>query len=99
MKIQVWVTSGDYEAWQKIIPQAARDGVYDPKLEIVRNEKISEFGVKYGDTYGEMQFNGYKDFLKFVEFIDEEIIIIPKHRRADGDKYDMVIEIYDDYRE
>ena len=95
MKVQVWVTSGDYETWQKIIPQAARDGVYNPKLEIVPSDKTSP----YLDSYGEMQFNGYKDFLKFIEFIDEEIIIIPKHRRADGDKYDMIIEIYDDNRE
>ena len=91
MKVQVWVTSGDYKAWQEIIPQAARDGVCDPKLELFR--------YPYGAMYGEMQFNGYKDFLKFIEFIDEEIIIIPKHRRADGDKYDMIIEIYDDNRE
>ena len=96
MKVQVWVTSGDYEAWQKIIPNAARDGVYDPKLEIITtNEKTSPYFV----TYGEMQFNGYKDFLKFVESIDEEIIIMPKRRRIDGDKYDMIIEIYDDYRD
>jgi hypothetical protein len=96
MKVQVWVTSGDYEAWQKIIPQAARDGVYDPKLKIVTpNEKASH----HLDPYGEMEFNGYKDFLKFIEFIDEEIIIIPKHRRIDGDEYDMIIEIYDDCRE
>lgn len=99
MKIQVWVTSDDYEKWQEIIPHAAQDGVYDPKLEIVRNETISEFGVKYTETYGEMQLNGYKDFLKLVEFLDEEIIIMPKHRRLDGEKYDMVVEIYDDYRE
>ena len=98
MKIQVWVTSGDYEAWQKIIPQAARDGVYDPKLELVTYER-NEFGNKFILRYGEMRLNGYKDFLKLVEFIDEEIIIIPKHRRIDGDKYDMIIEIYDDHRE
>ena len=99
MKIQVWVTSGDYRAWQEIIPQAARDGVYDPKLELVTIEKTSSLGKKYFNTYGEMKLNGYKDFLKLIEFIDEEIIIIPKHRRLDGDKYDMVIEIYDDHRE
>lgn len=98
MKVQVWVTSGDYEAWQKIIPQAARDGVYDPKLEMVTYER-TEFGNKFTLRYGEMRLNGYKDFLKLVEFIDEEIIIIPKHRRIDGDKYDMIIEIYDDHRE
>lgn len=96
MKIAVFVTSGDYEAWQKIIPQAARDGVYDPKLTLV--EKASSiYGYSY--TIGEMQLNGYKDFLKLVEFIDEEIIIRPKHRNPELEDYDMVIEIYDDYRE
>lgn len=91
MKVQVFVTSGDYEGWQEIIRNAARDGIYDPRLKLVRHP--------YGEVFGEMEFNGYKDFLKFVEFIDNEIIIIPKHRRADGNRYDMVIEIYDDYRE
>jgi len=99
MKIQVWVTSGDYKAWQEVIPNAARDGVYDPRLDIITVEKISSLGNKYNYTYGEMELNGYKDFLKLVDFLDEEIIIIPKHRREDVDKYDMIIEIYDDYRE
>lgn len=96
MKIAVFITSGDFEKWQEIIPHAAQDGVYDPKLTLV--EKTSSiYGYSY--TIGEMQLNGYKDFLKLVEFIDEEIILRPKHRNPELEDYDMVIEIYDDYRE
>ena len=91
MKIAVFITSGDFKKWQEIIRNAARDGVCNPKLELVR--------YPWGMMYGEMQLNGYKDFLKLVEFLDTEVIIMPKHRHTDGDKYDMVIKIYDDYRE
>ena len=93
MKIKVYVTSGDYIKWRDYMADAAAElgfnfqmDVIDPYPDIL-------------DPFGILDIAGLKDFYKMCEYLDEDVIIRPRRCIEDGDKYDMVIEIYDEWRE
>lgn len=90
MKIIVYVTSGSYEYWKGVMERAGSE------LGFAFFMELRDIG---GIECGVLELNGFKDFLKMCEYLDEDIIIRPKWHCGDGADYDMIIEIYDEWRE
>ena len=90
MKIKVFVTSGQYEYWKEVMERAGL------KLGFAF---FMELKVINGINCGILELNGFKDFLEMCDYLNEDIIIRPKWPYGEDCNYDMIIEIYDAWRE